>query len=193
MARSDKETEADVLNNEQYKKIFSARRKEINGIWDGYTERVIDESQSQIGQIARNMEAHMLHVLGRKYTIGWFLETDIGSREIIGYIPLGIGFFPNDERNKPTWTDNIARSLNVHNHADGTIRWGSRDELIACIIPTEIRQKYLHQKQQESERVMDRHVGEGVQTTTNEYGTSETQTVIREKGEVMSGALNTNR
>jgi len=163
-------TKADTLNSEDYQRAFSKERARINARWEGANEPVIKGSQMEWKQIKTLLEAHMLKVLGKEYTVGRFTEKDIGSREALGYAVLTMAFFPRDGENKETWTDSIARSMKLQNHVDGTIRWGSRNELLVCIIPTNFREFIKKQDKDNAEVLMNRHLGKGKKVSTDSSG-----------------------
>ena len=163
-------TKADTLNSEDYQRAFSAERKKINARWDGSGESVLKGSQMEWKQIKILLEAHMLKVLGKEYTAGRFTEADIGSREALGYAVLSKAFFPKDGENKETWTDSIARSMKLQNHVDGTIRWGSRNELMICIIPNTFREFIKKQDKDNAAVLMNRHLGKGKKVSTDKGG-----------------------
>ena len=165
----DKPTIADTLESVDYKKALADNRKKINAHWDGANESIIDSKRGW-KQIRPLLEAHMVKVLGKKFTIGRFKEEDIGSREALGYVVLTEGFFPRDGENKETWTPSIARSMSLQNHSDGTIRWGSRNELLICIIPSDLRESIQQQERDNPNSLMKRHLGKGERVTYDKHG-----------------------
>ena len=163
-------TKADTLNSEDYQKAFSKERAKINARWDGSNENILKTNMQEWKQIKTLLEAHMLKVLGREYIAGRFTEADVGSREAMGYAVLSKAFFPRDGENRETWTDSIARSMKLQNHADGTIRWGSRNELMICIIPSNYRASIQKQERENAEVLMNRHLGKGKRVVRDKDG-----------------------
>ena len=163
-------TKADTLNSEDYQKAFSKERAKINARWDGSNESILKTNMQEWMQIKKLLEAHMLKVLGREYVAGRFTEADVGSREAMGYAVLSKAFFPRDGENRETWTDSIARSMKLQNHADGTIRWGSRNELMICIIPSNYRASIQKQERENAEVLMNRHLGKGKRVVRDKDG-----------------------
>lgn len=163
-------TKADTLNSEDYQKAFSKERAKINARWDGSNENILKTNMQEWKQIKTLLEAHMLKVLGREYVAGRFTEADVGSREAMGYAVLSKAFFPRDGENRETWTDSIARSMKLQNHADGTIRWGSRNELMICIIPSNYRASIQKQERENAEVLMNRHLGKGKRVVRDKDG-----------------------
>jgi len=170
MKQAEKPTAAEVIETEDYKKTFDNNRRAFRKAWEGYSEPVLRRNQSELNQIKSRMEAHMLKVFGGEYTIAFFLEQDISDRQARGFIPLTIGKFFNDERGKPTWSDSIAMGMKLTNAADGTIRWGSRGELLVCVIPTHIRAKNQQQDKENAAVLMNRHLGKGKQVKRKDDG-----------------------
>jgi len=149
---------SEVLDQESAVKAF-------NRTWDGYAEPVLNRYGSELKQIQEMLEAYLKKIFGVNYCIGFFSERDISSKQGMGYIPLTIGKFP-----KKTWSDGIAMSMKLNNEADGTIRWGSRGELMACVIPEHIRAKNQQQERISADAVMNRHLKKGKRSKKNNDG-----------------------
>lgn len=146
---------SEIQDSEQYKKAV----EEFNKPWaSGPTDTVIKSNAPEMRQIRLLLEAHLNKVFRGSYTVGFFLGTDMGEKRSIGYQPLTIGMFPRDERNNPTWSDSIALSFKLQNHADGTVRWGRRNELIVCAIRNDFREKEQQRQRDAAADVMSRHV-----------------------------------
>ena len=168
--QSAQPTKADTINSEDYQKAFSKERAKINARWEGSNESILKTNMQEWMQIKKLLEAHMLKVLGREYVAGRFTEADVGSREAMGYAVLTKAFFPRDGENKETWSDSIARSMKLQNHVDGTIRWGSRNELMVCIIPRNYRVSIQKQERDNAEALMNRHLGKGKRVFNDKHG-----------------------
>ena len=150
-------TPAETRATEDFSKAF-------HGQWDGWKDPVIKVETSEMPQIRRLLRAYIAKIFGgdeELYEIGFFTDQDMGTREATGYRPLTVGMFPRDEHNKPTWSDGIAARMRLTNHADGTIRWGSRSELYVCVIRHDIRESYRQKEKEAQARLMNRHLQQG--------------------------------
>jgi len=133
--------------SDEFVRIFNER-------WNDFEPRT-DFAMTEQPQIKALLEPYLSKVFGgneHQYTVGFFLERDIPGMQAIGYVPLTIGKFPRDTNNKPLWNDSIAARMRLYNHADGTVRWGSRGELIVCFVKREIRGKVAQAKAEASEK-----------------------------------------
>ena len=153
-----KKTSEEILSQNQAVNAFNAE-------WDGYREPVLHHNGSELKQIQTMMEAYMKSTFGVDYRIGFYSERDISDRKSKGYVPLSVGKFP-----KGKWNSGIAMGMKLNNDVDGNIRWGSRGELIVCVIPAHILAKNQKQDRTNAKAAHSRHLGKGKEVKRNKDG-----------------------
>jgi hypothetical protein len=135
IAKETPQTPQEVRQTEDF-------RAACHRAWDGHVKTVIDRALPEQSQIRTMLSAYIQKIFGgdAEYVIGFFTERDIEDRKMRGYKILNqaeLRALTID--GKPGWSDAIARSMRLVNHADGTtIRWGLMGELILAFTRKDI-------------------------------------------------------